>query len=185
MIDNATSALAPWSSFYVLIGSAAASLTGLMFVVITLVMGTSRRQNAEDGISTFSTPTVVHFGAALMVAAILSAPWHLLVHPAIIMDLVGLCGIMYVLRIMRRAKRFTSYDPDVEDWTWHWILPFIAYAVILAGAISLPFVPASALFVVAFGEAILVVVGIHNAWDIVTYIALGNADDPPKPKETE
>ena len=185
MIDNATSALAPWSPFYVLIGSAAASLTGLMFVVITLVMGTSRRQNAEDGISTFSTPTVVHFGAALLVAAILSAPWHLLVHPAIILDLVGLCGVAYVLRIMRKAKRFTSYDPDVEDWTWHWILPFIAYAVILAGGISLPLVPASALFVVAFGEALLVVVGIHNAWDIVTYIALGNADDPPKPKETK
>lgn len=188
MIDNATSVLAPWSPFYVLIGSAAASLTGLMFVVITLVTGSSRMRKsseegkAEDGISTFSTPTVVHFGAALLVAAALSAPWHLLLHPAIVLDLVGLCGVVYVLRIIRRAKRITTYRPDAEDWTWHSILPFIAYAAILAGAVRLPFDPATALFFVAFGAALLILIGIHNAWDIVTFLAIDDADDPPSTK---
>jgi len=182
MTDTATSVLIPWSTFYVLIGSAAASLTGLMFVVITLVMGTRRRENAGDGISTFSTPTVVHFGSALLVAASLCAPWHLLLHPAILLGLLGICGVAYVLRIILRAKRFTGYNPDVEDWIWHSILPLVAYAAVLAGAVSLPSVPASALFVIAFGAAILIVVGIHNAWDIVTYIAIGGPDEPSASK---
>lgn len=182
MLETASSVLDPWSNFYILIGSAAAGLTGLMFVVITLVMGTERLRKAEDGIATFSTPTVVHFGAALLVSAILSAPWHLLLHPAIVLGLVGLVGVGYLVRIMYRTKRLTAYDPDMEDWAWYSILPFVAYAVILVGAVLLPLVAAQALFVLAFGAALLVFIGIHNAWDIVTYIALGSVDKPPESK---
>jgi hypothetical protein len=180
MTETASSVLTPWSNFYIMIGSAAASLTGLMFVVITLVMGTERTRKAEDGISTFSTPTVMHFGAALLVSAVLSAPWHLLLHPAILLGLLGTCGVVYLLRIMYRTKRLTAYNPDVEDWAWYSILPFVAYAVIFAGAVILPLVPAQSLFVLALGTALLIFIGIHNAWDIVTYIALGGVSEPPK-----
>lgn len=183
MAETASSVLAPWSNFYILIGSAAASLTGLMFVVITLVMGTERRRNAEDGISTFSTPTVVHFAAALLLAAIMSAPWQRLVHPAIVLGLVGICGIAYVSHLIYRTKKITVYDPDTEDWIWFSILPLVAYATIFAGAIFFGFGPAQALFVIALGAALLIMIGIHNAWDIVTYIALGNADAPPDSKK--
>jgi hypothetical protein len=182
MLESAPSVLTPWSNFYIMIGSAAASLTGLMFVVITLVMGTERLKKAEDGISTFSTPTVVHFGAALLVSAILSAPWHWLLHPAILLGLLGSAGVVYLVRIMYRTKRLTNYNPDVEDWAWYAILPFVAYAVTLAGAVMLPFFPAQALFVLALGATLLVFIGIHNAWDIVTYIALGSANEPPSAK---
>ena len=44
MLEAALSPLAPWQNFYVIIGSAAAALTGLMFVVITLIMGTRARR---------------------------------------------------------------------------------------------------------------------------------------------
>jgi len=182
MAETASSVVAPWSNFYILIGSAAASLTGLMFVVITLVMGTEKRRNAEDGISTFSTPTVVHFAAALLLAAILSAPWSRLVHPALAIGLEGMCGVAYVARLIYRTKQITVYDPDTEDWVWFSILPLVAYAIILAGAIYFAFAPAQALFVIALGAALLIMIGIHNAWDIVTYIALGNADTPPDSK---
>ena len=37
MQEAVLSPLASWQSFYVIIGSAAATLTGLMFVVITLI----------------------------------------------------------------------------------------------------------------------------------------------------
>jgi hypothetical protein len=182
MIETASSVLDPWSNFYILVGSAAASLTGLMFVVITLVMGTERLRKAEDGIATFSTPTVVHFAAALLVSAVLSAPWRLLLHPAIVLGLVGLLGVGYLVRIMHRTKRLTAYDPDVEDWAWYSILPFVAYAVILVGAVMLPLVSAQAPYVLALGATLLVFIGIHNAWDIVTYIALGKAEKPPSSK---
>jgi len=34
------------------------------------------------------------------------------------------------------------------------------------------------LFAVAAGVVLLLFVGIHNAWDIVTFIATGRADEP-------
>src|SRR5438445_2505873 len=76
MQEAGVSFLSTWQNFYVIIGSAAATLTGLMFVVITLIAGVRVRvSSASGGIAAFSTPTVVHFCATLLVAAILSAPW--------------------------------------------------------------------------------------------------------------
>ncbi len=172
MNETSSSILTPWSSFYVMTGSSAAALTGLMFIVITLVTGAERLRKNGDGISTFSTPTVVHFGAALLASAILSAPWRALVHPAILLGLAGLGGLAFVLRIMFRTKNLTMYEADLEDWAWYSALPFIAYATLLSGAIMLLRIPIGAMFALGAGVALLIFVGIRNAWDIVTYIAL-------------
>jgi steroid 5-alpha reductase family enzyme len=53
-----------WETFYVIVGSAAGALTGLMFVVIALVANV--RTSSEPQIDAFGTPTVVHFGAVLL-----------------------------------------------------------------------------------------------------------------------
>jgi hypothetical protein len=179
MAENASSFLTPWSSFYVMTGSSAAALTGLMFVVITLITGVERVRRNPDGISTFSTPTVVHFCAALLISAIISAPWRLLVQPATLIGLVGLFGVVYVLRVMHRTRKLTSYSPDLEDWAWYSILPLLAYAAVFAGGIMLAASPVNALFALAAGVISLTFIGIHNAWDIVTYIVTELLGEPP------
>jgi hypothetical protein len=176
-MESAASFLAPWSNFCIVMGSAAAALTGLMFVVITLIRDVERR-NAESGLATFSTPTVAHFSAALFVSAVLIMPWPLLVAATVPLGLAGISGIAYVAYILLRARRMTVYRPDIEDWTFHTILPFAAYGAILAGAVALPSIPVSALFSVAAGIVVLVFIGIHNAWDTVTFLIVR---DPPKP----
>ncbi|HMD02335.1 MAG TPA: hypothetical protein VKG44_05155 [Candidatus Baltobacteraceae bacterium] len=172
LAESASSVLTPWSSFYVMAGSSAAALTGLMFVVITLVTG-ERMPRSSDGVSTFSTPTVVHFGVALLVSAMLSAPWRSLVHPGVLLGLTGLYGVFYIMNIGLRARRLTTYQPDLEDWTWYTILPFVAYGAILAGGVLLPIIPVNALFSLAGGVALLIFLGIRNAWDVVTFLAIG------------
>ncbi len=181
MAESASSVLTPWSNFYIMTGSAAASLTGLMFVVITLVTGVERLRRAPDGISAFSTPTVVHFGTVLLVSAILSAPWRSLAYPATVLGIAGLCGIAYLSRVTFLAGRLRAYKPDLEDWAWYMFLPFVAYGTVLASAIVLFAFPVQALFVLAAGVALLTFIGIRNAWDIVTFIAIGDHDEPPKP----
>ncbi len=172
MAETASSFLTAWASFYVMTGSSAAALTGLMFVVISLVTGKERAEGTHDGIATFSTPTVMHFAAALLVSAVLIAPWRSLVHTAVVAALIGLYGIVYILRVMYRTRRLTVYTADFEDWTWYTILPFVAYGAISAGAIALAAVPVQALFILAGGVVLLIFIGIRNAWDIVTYIAI-------------
>jgi hypothetical protein len=176
MHDTAVSAITAWSNFYVITGSSAGSLTGLMFVVITLV-DSRRRRGAPEGISTFSTPTVVHFGAALLVSLVLSAPWQSLVHVAWMLGITGLFGAAYVLRIAFRTRRQTAYRPGLDDWIWYTILPSIAYVAIVVSSILLPSFATGSLFAIAAADVLLVFIGIHNAWDIVTFIAMGLLDE--------
>src|SRR4030095_13032983 len=74
--DAALLPLHEWESFYVIIGTSAAALTGLMFVVIAIVADAGSRATSPLGVATFVTPTIVHFCAALLISAIVSAPWH-------------------------------------------------------------------------------------------------------------
>jgi hypothetical protein len=178
MADVAHS-LAAWTNFYVMTGTSAAALIGLMFVVITLVTSAQAPSPSRKAISSFTTPTVVHFGAALLVSVVLIAPWHLLIHVATLTGLAGLYGVAYTARVIFLQTRLDSYTPDTEDWCWHSILPLVAYGTLLAGSIALPAHPVNALFVVAGAVTLLLFIGIHNAWDIVTYLVVGNAEDAP------
>jgi len=185
MPETMSSVLTAWSNFYVIVGSSAAALTGLMFVVITLVVGLERSRRTPDGVATFSTPTVVHFCVALVVSAILSAPWHSLNQVGAMLGFTGIYGVVYVLRVLYLAKRLTVYRPELEDWIWYTILPLVSYVVIVASAVLLPSAATRALFALGGAVVLLVLIGIHNAWDVVTYLALQQDDQPPSPSQNE
>jgi hypothetical protein len=172
------SVLAAWSNYYVITGSSAAALTGLMFVVVTLVAGrpTQPLEVRREGTSTFSTPTVVHFCAAFFVSGILSAPWPALAYPRTILAIGAASGIVYVVRKIFRTKNLQVYTPDLEDWIWFNVLPLAAYAAILAAAVLLAVAPAHSLFTLAGATMLLIFIGIHNAWDVVTYIAIDQSE---------
>src|SRR5258708_12025294 len=101
MKEAAVSQLAAWQNFYVIIGSSAATLTGLMFVVITLIAGSQMRRSSGTN-AAFGTPTVVHFCAALLVAAVLSAPWQVLWYATLFLGLSALGGVTSVFILLRR-----------------------------------------------------------------------------------
>lgn len=174
--------LAGWNGFYVMIGSSAAALTGLMFVVISLAKD-SRSTATADGIAIFSTPTVYHFCSALFTAALITSPIHSLTPLGALMALNGAAGLVYVAYIAQRARRVTDYQPDLEDWCFHVGLPALAYAIVLGGAIALDRSPEAALFAPATAVIMLVFIGIHNAWDVVTFLAKRNASELPAPAD--
>lgn len=168
--EAAVSLLTSWENFYVIIGSAAAALTGLMFVVITLIAGT-RTSRSSGSLGAFGTPTVVHFCIALLVAALLSTPWQALWNVSLLLGLTGLGGVIYVIIVVRRARRQTDYQPVLEDWVWHMVLPLVSYTALGVAAVLLQSNPVPALFVTGAVTVLLLFIGIHNAWDTVIYIA--------------
>ena len=170
-------ALGEWESFYVIVGSSAAALTGLQFVVIALV-AESRRRSSFREIDAFGTPTVVHFCAVLLIAAALSAPWRSLSGAALVLGACGVAGLVYSGIVTRRARRTTAYKPVIEDWVWHVVLPFVAYATLLAAAATLVRYTTAAMFAIGAVSLLLLFVGIHNAWDTVTYIAVEQQETP-------
>jgi hypothetical protein len=166
--------LAGWESFYVIVGSSAAALTGLQFVVITLIAD-ARRRGGPAEIAAFGTPTVVHFCAALFVSALLSAPWPTLHGPRLTLLAGGTAGLCYIGIVLRRARRQRGYKPVFEDWLWHTILPAIAYGALVSAAAFMSHRMTATLFVTAGAVLMLLYIGIHNAWDTVTYLAVDQA----------
>jgi len=163
-----------WESFYVIVGSSAAALTGLQFVVITLVKDIWRQPSTGE-IGAFSTPTIFHFCAALLVSATLSAPWPGLPGPRLLIGACGLVGITYAAFVAWRATRKTRYTMVLEDWVWHVVLPIVAYIAMVVGAFILIGAFTLALFAIAGSALLLLYIGIHNAWDTTTYVASGRA----------
>jgi amino acid transporter len=164
-------ALTVWESFYIIVGSSAGALTGLQFVVMALVAETEVSTDTGE-VDAFGTPTIVHFCAVLLVSAILSMPWSAISQAAIVVGLCGAFGVGYTLIVIRRAGRTRNYKPETEDWIWHAVLPLIAYVVLLVSAISMPFNHVPALFGIAAFALLVLFVGIHNAWDSVTYMTV-------------
>jgi RsiW-degrading membrane proteinase PrsW (M82 family) len=100
------------------------------------------------------------------------------------LGILGLAGVIYCFVVLRRARAQSGYKPVLEDWVWHTILPFLAYAAIGAGAIRLA--AKTELSLLAFGAAsmLLLVIGVHNAWDTVTFIVVERPVVPPSPTAT-
>jgi hypothetical protein len=154
----------------------------LTFVMISLVV----RQQPEDArlaINAFSTPIVVHFTAVLLVAALLSAPWPALTPVALLLGLGSVGGLGYVVLVMWRVHLVRSYEPEWDDWLWYAVLPAIAYVALLVSAILLPSHPTPVLFVTATAMVMLLALGIRDAWDIVTYLAIMQMSDQDSERE--
>jgi hypothetical protein len=175
--------LAAWGSFYVIVGSSGAALTGLQFVVMALV-AESRMPRSTREIDTFGTPTIVHFCAVLLVSAILSAPWGTLSSVGLAISGLGFAGLAYAMVLIRRVRKVVVYKPVLEDWIWHFALPILAYAAFLVSGLLLAQHRAWVPFVIGATSLLLLFIGIHNAWDTVTYVATEQFDarnDPPRP----
>jgi hypothetical protein len=165
-------ALAGWENFYVIVGSSAGALIGLQFVVITLIAQFPIIKDMERASATFATPTIVHFGSVLLLAAIGSAPWHGVAPAAISWGVLGVVGAIYVVIVARRMRVQKAYSPQFEDRLFHVLLPFAGYATLSGSAYAARSNVAGALFGVGAAALLLLFVGIHNAWDAVTYHVL-------------
>jgi hypothetical protein len=168
-----------WESFYVIAGSSSAALTGLVFIVVTLAADrrrTPETPSTSEGTSIFTSPTVVHFCAAFFTSGIFAAPWHALVIPSLLLGVMGAFGVVYSINTAIRAHRLTTYQADRSDWIWFIILPFLAYLVACIAGFALALIPSTAAYALAGATMLLIFVGIHNAWDVVTYLATSSAD---------
>lgn len=171
---------APWSNFFVITGSSAAALTGLMFVVLTLIAGQERRSGMRSGLEAFTSPILVHFCAALLISAVLAVPWQSVAGPVIVLSLAGAYGVMYAIRVIARLSRFRSasgYAADADDWLWYGICPLLAYLTVFGGALSLQRPGGTAVFALAGACLFLIFIGIRNAWDTVTFISIPDDDE--------
>ena len=173
MVHITLAALAAWQNFYVIVGSSAGTMTALQFVVITLITQ-ARAAGSSQNIRAFGTPTVIHFCTALLISAGMVAPWNTIDVLANCLVAFALAGTAYALRIVWHARK-ADYRPDAEDWIWYVGLPFVAHVALLVAAALIRAKIPWYLALVAVDALVFLLLGVRNAWDTVTYIAVSHA----------
>lgn len=161
--------LEQWHEFYTFAGTAAATLMGLMFVVVSL--GQRRLATAEEGPQItrgLFTPIVVFFATVIAVAMLMlvpSTPRHALGASLVA---VSLAGIVYMVasgayRVWQRSEL------GLDDFAWYVVVPYASYAALGAAGVALWAGAAYALPAVAATMFLFLATSIRNAWDLVIY----------------
>jgi hypothetical protein len=171
--ESPASLLAAWHEFFTLIGTAAATLIGAMFVVVSIGVGILTRGRI-GAIRTFLTATVIHlstvlFGCALTMVPAVDPHWL-----AAIAGIAGLAGIAYSGRLVWGFGQHSGTDRS--DWFWYAIFPLIAYAVLVASAAIGLSDTALGLDLFAAVLAFLLIAGIRNAWDMLVFFVTASRD---------
>ena len=170
-----TEPLQAWHEFYFLLGTSAAALTGLMFVVVSINPDTIANR-AQAGLRAFVTPTMVFFTTVLVVSALLLVPELAARSMAVLLAVSGIAGLAYL--VWARGHYHWSHgigqQPptlDREDWIFYIGLPFASYVLLVAAAIGIWLRAGFGAPLLALTTMLLLIVGIHNAWDLVIWLA--------------
>jgi len=165
-----------WDSFFLLIGSAAGALIGLLFVVVTLTAG-QERSSAQQGQSIFITPTVFHFAMVMVVSAVALTPGLPTRTTGL---LIGGCAIAALINAivvaLRMFLRKSIQPPHWSDYWYYGVAPVLLYALLVASAACVWPLVTIASYAVGVVLLLLLLLGIRNAWDLVTWIAPRAAD---------
>ena len=92
----------------------------------------------------------------------------------LLIGLAGLWGVIYVFIVLWEVRHRLSYHLVLSDWLWYALLPLLTYSTFLVAGILLPISAEIDLFVIAAATLLLVMMGIRNAWDVVTYMVIEN-----------
>jgi hypothetical protein len=162
------SEFAQWGGFYGIVGSAAGALIGLQFVVLTLIAQRPPIRAADAG-AAFATPTILHLAAVLLLSALQHVPWQTITAASAVWGLMGLSGVVYMVIVVARIRKQQVYQPELEDWIFHVVLPLAAYLFLALSPFTARSQTRETLFGLGTAALVLLFVGIHNAWDAVTY----------------
>jgi len=75
-------------------------------------------------------------------------------------------------------RKQAVYEPELEDWLFHCVFPFAAYALIVMASFTASDHTRGALFAIGTAVLLLLFIGIHNAWDGITYHVLVHQSKP-------
>jgi hypothetical protein len=162
--------LGHWHEFYMLLGTVAGTLVGLLFVAASVSSGVFSSDRSAP-LRVFLSASVVNFGSILAVSLIILTPvqnWMLF--GTMILG-CGIVGLAYYGLAWRDAVRDgLSAAIDLEDRVWYFALPVVGYLFVAGSGVTLALELDLGCLALALSTGMLLVIGIHNAWDITVWI---------------
>lgn len=159
-----------WHDFYMLIGTAAATLIGLMFVSAS-VGGGYMTEERRPGIRAFFSPTIFHFAAALVTCLVVLAPTQSWTSLGGLLLAWGLIGFGYAGWVWRHMAR-RGFEIDGEDRLWYALAPVACHLLVALAAGLLLLRSPAAVYLLGATLVLLLLVSIRNAWDITLWVVM-------------
>jgi MFS family permease len=157
-------ALEKWHEFYLLVGTAGATLLALLFVAVSLGVGYlgDRDQRATR---IFMSPVAIHFSAVFFISAICLVPSHSTTFFAAIIGMTAAIGaaVSAVITVGIMRSKLTQYVPDHFAYG---LVPVFGYLAMVAAAAMIYGEQLLGLDVLAGALLLLALVNIRNAWDL-------------------
>ncbi|WP_158928324.1 hypothetical protein [Acidisphaera sp. S103] len=162
-------ALAQWHEFYGLVGTASATMVGLLFVAASVGTGVFSGDRRAP-LRVFLSASVVNFSSVLGASVVLLAPVE---NWLVLGGLVTGCGLLGLLHACL-ALRDTVTDGliakiDLEDTVWYLVMPIVGYLLVAGSGAALALQLDQGCTALAVSTGLLLAVGIHNAWDITVW----------------
>lgn len=161
-----------WGEFYLLTGSAAAVLIGLLFVVVTL-MQDRPRSSVLSGARLYMGPVVLHVSFVLVLSAAALVPE---ITPRMLAMLAGAVAIVGLIRgcfVTAGIARIRIGD-DAPHWSDAWcygVIPSLFYLLLAIVAAGFWGGAAWAVHALAAVMIALLLISIRNEWDLVIWLA--------------
>jgi hypothetical protein len=166
--------LQAWHDFFILAGTAAAQLLGLIFVAASIAATIPNEKLGEDGSrSLWVLPIVYAFLRVLVISALGVTPGltpRSFGYVLLVLAVLDLGRMIWAARAMRHAqnpgKRLTT-----SHWTLYFVCPSLATLAVAGAGVALAvgyYLPFPLLAVGLVGH---LVIGVHNAWELVAWLA--------------
>lgn len=160
-----------WHEFYLLAGSAAAVLIGLIFVVVTL-MSDRPRSSVLAGSRLYMGPVVLHVSFVLALSAAALAPGITGPEFAAVAAVVALWGLVRGVMSIAGIRAYTGEDaPHWTDVWFYGVIPCLLYIGLAKVAWAFWSGWDWAVNGVAAVITGLLLISVRNEWDLVTWLA--------------
>src|SRR6202171_1783839 len=117
-----------WHDFFILLGTACATLVGLMFIAVSIGASIFKEEN-RPALEIFLGPTIVHFTSVLVLCVLAIVPSHSWLSLAGLTSLIGFAGFLFSAGVLFRLLR-SRYALDYLDRFCYTVLAAIGSLVV-------------------------------------------------------
>jgi hypothetical protein len=170
LLDQAT--FASWHDFYLTMGTASASLIGLLFVALSLNLD-AITETSNDDLRALAEQSFNSFSLVLLIAVVFLIPSG---NPASYGVAYLVLGVGAGYRMLRRAPvvwRSRRRDRLGEGVFWRFVLPGFAILILVVSGFGLIFGQPSALYWLVSVIIGLLMSAARSSWDLLVKVGEG------------